>query len=228
MTKESGVYCWFNTVDQKRYVGSARSFLDRYWGHVGHLRYGKSHNRYLQEAWDTYGESSFQFVVIEKCEIENLGDREFYWINTYKATDRNYGYNILTIPFSPKGYKHTPEAREKMSKVLKGRVKSSEHRAKLSEAHLRLGKTWSDETRQKIMETRKKNPKRMSRDVTGTKNPRAKLTEADAIRIINWPTGYTGKLDDLLRELGVCRGTATAIRTGRNWKHLPRPPKPAK
>ena len=41
-----------------------------------------------------YGKETFNIELIEEVDIINLSDRERYWIDYYKATDRNIGYNI--------------------------------------------------------------------------------------------------------------------------------------
>lgn len=52
-----------------------------------------------------------------------------------------------------KGYKHTEEARKKMSLARKGKLKSEEHKRKIAEAN--KGKICSEETRKKISEKQK-------------------------------------------------------------------------
>lgn len=54
----------------------------------------------------------------------------------------------------------------------------------------------------------------------GEDNPLSIITELDAIRILQWPYGYKGKLVQLARDIGITKEGAQAIRSGYNWKHL--------
>jgi hypothetical protein len=62
-----------------------------------------------------------------------------------------------TKPPDPTGKKHTQESLEKMSRVQKGRIKSSAHREALSKAH--IGLTASEETKALLSSQRKGVPK---------------------------------------------------------------------
>jgi hypothetical protein len=50
----------------------------------------------------------------------------------------------------------------------------------------------------------------------GESCPRSKLTEAQAIAILESPNTHSA----IAKEFGVCRSTVTAIKAGRNWPHL--------
>ena len=64
----SGIYGIRNNVNEKRYIGSSVNIAKRFYRHRKDLRQGKHHSRYLQRAWDKYGEGSFTFYVEEFCE----------------------------------------------------------------------------------------------------------------------------------------------------------------
>lgn len=96
MEKEiiSGIYCIENQVNHKKYIGQSRDIYTRIKEHKKRLRCKFPHeNRYLQRAWDKYGEDAFTFSVIEKCDISCLDDREIYWISFYESSCDKYGYN---------------------------------------------------------------------------------------------------------------------------------------
>jgi hypothetical protein len=40
-----------------------------------------------------YGIENFSFTIIEECSIEDLDNKEKYWIAYYNSTDKNKGYN---------------------------------------------------------------------------------------------------------------------------------------
>lgn len=124
------------------------NMLKRMSSHRTRLR-GKYHdNEHFQRAWSKYGESAFEFSVIEFCPEEILSWKEEDWISKYKVTDQNFGYNLTTGGENPKhseetkriiaicstGRKHSQDTCQKISKARKGIVFSVEHKKKLSDA----------------------------------------------------------------------------------------------
>lgn len=61
--RTSGVYQILCLPTGKVYVGSAVDLYGRWRDHRRYLRQGIHHNKYLQAAWDKYGEESFEFWV---------------------------------------------------------------------------------------------------------------------------------------------------------------------
>lgn len=100
------------------YIGSSVGIRQRISRHRATLR-GKYHvNRYLQSAWDKYGESSFEFRKILVC---TPNDRLFYeqlLIDKYQVADKQNGFNLSTKASYPE---HSPEIRKIISDKLRGR-----------------------------------------------------------------------------------------------------------
>ena len=63
--KKSGIYRIVNKINGRVYVGSAVNLISRKMDHWKTLRAHRHRNRFLQRAWDKYGEENFDFVVIE-------------------------------------------------------------------------------------------------------------------------------------------------------------------
>ena len=112
---QSGIYCILNNVNNKRYIGQSQDINLRWKKHKDALNTGKQENKYLQNAWNKYGECSFDFFIIEECSVEDLNKREIYWINYYDSM--NNGYNLCEGGAGIRGYKHTAEEIQKMIQI---------------------------------------------------------------------------------------------------------------
>lgn len=94
----SGIYAITNKLNNKKYIGSSKSVYYRWnQSHRPSLRTGNHGNRHLQSAWSKYGESNFEFCIIEECASDILLKREGYWIENYRSWEREYGYNLTRI-----------------------------------------------------------------------------------------------------------------------------------
>lgn len=93
MKCESGIYKIENNINHKIYVGQSKNIHNRMLQHRSELRHRKHINSHLQKAVDKYGLDNFSFIVIEKCPIGLLDEREVYWIEKLQSANRKYGYN---------------------------------------------------------------------------------------------------------------------------------------
>lgn len=181
---KSGIYKILNKVNGKFYIGSAVNLSKCWREHQHHLNNGTHKNVHLQSAWNTYWDTSFEFIIIEVCEKEKLLGREQYWIDTTKCCDRKIGYNLNLVAGNMLGFKHSEETKlkfknriytdeikanmskgqtgkkysqetkDKWSKIRKGRIVSEQVRANTSKVH--KGKPKSEEHKRKISETLKR------------------------------------------------------------------------
>lgn len=93
--RKSVIYCIRNIVTGKRYVGSAvRGLADRKYQHRRQLLAGKHHSILLQRAWDKYGPSAFEWIVLEVGERDTLIQLEQHWLDKLDACNPRAGYNI--------------------------------------------------------------------------------------------------------------------------------------
>jgi len=154
--KIHSIYKITNIINNKIYIGSAIDTYNRFSKHKSQLNKNKHHNSYLQNSWNKYGEQNFKFEIIEYITDKNkLIEREQYWIDLTKSSNREYGYNINPIANSQLGRKLSEESRKKISDKNKGRIVSEETRQKLSDCHkgeksYRYGKHLTDEEKENI------------------------------------------------------------------------------
>ena len=169
------IYLITNLINGKKYVGQTRQKLrDRMYQH----RSSKKTSG-IDGAIQKYGWEKFTVEVIEECPVENLNEREKYWIEFYDCK-------------APKGYNLTDggdgilncsqSTRAKLSKASKGRPLSQSARENLAiinsgEGNPFYGKHHTEKTKATISEklTGRKLPKstcdKMAESRTGEKNP---------------------------------------------------------
>lgn len=106
----------------------------------------------LYNATQKYGWNNFTIEVIEKCTLENLTEREKYWIrhlNTFDISNSKMGYNMtpggdgFCGPNHPLFGKKRPDLSERNKKAS-------------GKNSFNYGKSRSEETKRKISETLKK------------------------------------------------------------------------
>lgn len=85
-----GVYKIENIINKKIYIGQSKNIYKRWYSHRSDY---KNKDYPIYQAMRKYGIKNFIFSIIEECSIENLSDREDYWISYYNSYVPN-GYNI--------------------------------------------------------------------------------------------------------------------------------------
>jgi group I intron endonuclease len=122
MNKIVCVYQIRNIVTGDLYIGSAIDYNRRVTRHLYFLRNGKHHSRYLQNAFNKYGEVNFVFESIELIsDLNVLTIREQYWLD--KLTP---AYNTMKDIKSHIGVKRSAETIQKLSLAQMGK-KCPEH-----------------------------------------------------------------------------------------------------
>lgn len=118
-----GIYQIVNTVNGKRYVGSAVNFASRWRLHRHHLRTGKHHSVALQRAWNKYGESAFDFTILERCPRDIILEREQFHL------DCGYDYNCSPTASSTLGVKRSDSTKDKCRSAIKDKWVDPEYRS---------------------------------------------------------------------------------------------------
>lgn len=116
MINRSGIYKITCTVNGRFYIGSAVNFRYRWACHTSQAKKGKHHSRYLQNAWNKYGESAFGFEVLLLCAKEDLIMYEQRTIDALKPR-----FNMSPTAGSSLGSKQTMITRKRISDRKKGK-----------------------------------------------------------------------------------------------------------
>lgn len=173
--KRGGIYTIGCLATGKVYVGSTKQPAVRWQQHARLLKMGSHFNRYLQHAWNKYGQDQFVYTVIESVSHAALLEREKHHIDRLNSTDPTRGFNIRVWPNSSKGTKLTEEHRARIAASHIGMTHGEDARAKIRAAH--LGTKLSDE--------HKANVSAALKGRVFTDEHRAKLSEANKRRWAN-------------------------------------------
>lgn len=155
------IYKIRNIVNGKFYIGSTiRPKYIRKYEHFSALRSNLHYNKYLQNAWNKYGESNFIFELIEKLQFSEelskveigrkLIDREAYFIHELQPEynlDKEITYNGRT------GHKCSEETKNKIRESNLITYSKKPKKVKiLRERKIRKGWTHNKEDISKITE----------------------------------------------------------------------------
>ena len=154
---KTGIYCIENSVNHKKYIGCTMNcFRDRIDNHFYKLRNGKHQSKAFQEDYNKYGESVFEFYILEEID-KDIHDKDYffqkeeYFINKYDTT--NTGYNLsVGGTCGMNGLRLPDEVYKKVGEInrqrLTGTHLSDEIKEKISKSN--KGKKMSEEAKQKI------------------------------------------------------------------------------
>lgn len=119
------IYKTTNLINGKIYIGQDSKNKN------GYLGSGQNIKRAIKK----YGKQNFKKEIIEKCNsIDELNNREKYWINFYNSKDGKIGYNLSNGGDSNLGYKWTKQQIEKNRNAMKKSHNRPEIKRKLSKS----------------------------------------------------------------------------------------------
>lgn len=141
------------------YIGSAVKPRDRKNQRLSHLRRGIHANTMLQRAFDKYGENGLNFSILEECGVDDLLNREQFYLDTL-----NPKYNILREAGRVTGFVMSEESKAKRVKTLKERYTPEQR----SERARKARAAWTDESRAKQIKSltgRKLSPEHIAKNI---------------------------------------------------------------
>jgi group I intron endonuclease len=119
--KISGIYKILNKTNGKFYIGSSSDIKNRWMCHKKLLRKNRHDNNHLQCAWNKYGESNFEFLILNECL-----DSELLTVEQKYLDDSSIKDNLYNLSFIAGKIEMTPEIRKKISDGNKGKIVSEE------------------------------------------------------------------------------------------------------
>ncbi|HHZ02294.1 MAG TPA: GIY-YIG nuclease family protein [Tissierellia bacterium] len=244
MTK-CGVYAIKNRTNNKMYIGQSVNVRKRKSYHLWLLRTNNHFNPKLQSAFNKYGEENFEFVILEKCNKDELDDKEIKYINRYNTI--NDGYNICEggegslgrtlseetkqkISNANTGRKQDEVAKKRKSEIMKELWKTAEYRKKMKQRPKpkpwNKGRRHTEEEKKHLSEKLKgrriteEHKKKLHELYKGEKSLTAKLTEQQVIEIrLRFLKGE--KQCDIKKDYQVSAQTIYDIVRNRRWRHIP-------
>lgn len=179
-----GIYMYTNKKNNKKYIGQSTNIERR---RKEHLCWPSSYSRFDMEM-KSIGEEQFVFTVLEECSVEQLDEREKYWISFYDTIEN--GYNLTPGGQSYRG-EENPSARLNEDEVRQIIILLEEHKLDNKEIAERFSvcrntidlinrcKTWCHLHNYKN-NIRKENLEKSNNPhstLGGENNPTAKMTE---------------------------------------------------
>lgn len=86
----TGIYYINNKITSEKYIGYSKDILRRWQQHKKDLIKNCHHNSHLQNVYNKYGDI-FEYNILEECTIEELKEKEKYYIALYDTV--KHGYN---------------------------------------------------------------------------------------------------------------------------------------
>lgn len=225
-----GLYCTCHPERGIRYVGQTtrtveRRVFEHTWDAVS--RKGRSAPNTPLSHWiRKHGVENIAFRVLQEAESEDIDALEVFWIEELGTHKSDGGLNLALGGNTRRGWRHSEEARQKITKALTGRPVSEETRKKISLAQKGKPSSMSpeglesfrrhvaeriisDETRQKISEASR-----------GGGNGCAKITDQDVLEIRRL-VAHGGLTQTQIGEMfGIDQTTVSDIKRRKSWKHI--------
>lgn len=223
-----GIYKIKNIINNKIYVGQSQNIVNRFNSHKRKLNKNIHPNIILQQAWKKYKEDSFVFEIIEECSLEELNEKEEYYIQKHKSNQKSFGYNIRLQACDNRGLKWSDNQREKMNIIINNPNSWYKNHTILKST---LEKAW-EANKNRVLTTehkeliskngigkKKRNTDKMKIAQYGINNPMSKLTEIEVKEIKVLLTIGIYKNKDIAIAYNIKYSNITAIKKNRSWKN---------
>ena len=195
----SGIYKITCLINHKIYIGSSFNIKARIKKHFKQLQENKHINPHLQSSFNLYKKENFKWEIVELCSVDELIEREQFWMDLTNCYDRNIGFNNCIKSDRPLGYKHTEENKKIMSILKKGKKLKPEHILKIKKSNTGKKRTKDQKEKMSKIKMGDKNPMYGKKETDEHKKRRMK----NMLSKPRWNKGLTKKEDSRLEKLAV-------------------------
>lgn len=222
-----GIYKITNNINGKIYIGQSNNIQRRF---SEHQNRGAASRIPVDVAIQKYGKENFSFEIIEECAIEQLNQRETYWINYFNSIEHGYNCSVGGDQQSMGSNNGRAILTENEVKIIRTAYNNHERRKDVykqfedkitfsSFARVWDGTSWSHIMPEVLTE---ENKKYYSKEATnGEKAFNAKLTDEEVIKIRERYVSENAKTIYKDYESRCSYNTLQQILWGRTYKHLP-------
>ena len=99
-----GIYKITNKINGKCYIGQSVNITERWKAHrtrsMNNFPSNKDYDSHFYRSIRKYGLENFDFEIIEECSIDELDEKEQFYINKYNSSNQNFGYNVIDDNFN--------------------------------------------------------------------------------------------------------------------------------
>lgn len=225
-----GIYKITNKINNLSYIGQSTQIEQRFREHKKSYNWYREKNKKLYKDILEYGINNFSFEILEECSIEELNNKEQYYIKYYNTYPDQYN-------MTPGGQFNAEESHpsHKLTKQdvinIRTRYNNQERKNEVYEDYKNLigesgfHKIWNGDTWKNIMPevytTENKNFHKHNTSNQGSKNGRSKMTEQDVYQI-----RLRRKNGENIREVykdysdKLTYGSFTNVWSYQNWKNI--------
>lgn len=193
--RTKGIYGYFDTLKCRIIYIGKDSNIEKKKRHKAHYQPSRYDDQPINRVLQNDKVGRYIYVEFDKGNYDDdvLNEKEIYWISYFEPKQ-----NHTEGGDGSSGYKHTEEAKQKISDIHKNKIVTKETRRKISEAL--EGRTLTEEHCKKISETNTKGYARVVKDgfrSNGKQN--YALIDKDG-KVIKWSI-FKDKLDKLADKL---------------------------
>lgn len=126
------IYKVTNKINNKIYIGmTTQNVVDRFSHHFYEAKKGST--SYFHRALIKHGRESFSVCLLDKaCTIQELKEKEIFYISKYNSLNRSIGYNLSKGGDGSPGVKFSEETKDKIRQKALNRKASPETRKLMS------------------------------------------------------------------------------------------------
>ena len=225
-----GIYKITNQINRHSYIGLSTHIEDRWDYHKNPYNWEREKDKSLYQAINKYGIENFSFEILEECSLEELSEKEKFYVAKYNTFYN--GYNMTAGGEDNQGESHPGHKLLKADIIdIRTRYDNLERKKDVYDLYKnRIGesgfsKIWKGETWQGIMMEvyTPENKLYHLHDTAnkGSSNGRARLTEEE-VRQIRLRRKNGEQLKEVYKDYQdkITKGSFTNVWTYQNWKNI--------